>query len=119
SEAPVSFDQRDRPFWYTYRAAKAALAVVLQGLAGDMASAARATVCVGLFPGAVDTPFAEGHPSRWDKRGLVSPDTAAARLVRLIDEVSIADAGATVSWDGTRVAMPKLEPAAGTESTAA
>lgn len=90
--------------WYSYRAAKAALNMLIQTLALEHARKFPLGVCVGIHPGTVDTnlskPFQRGVPSE----RLFSPDLSAAHILRLVQDLTTADSGGLFAWDGTRIA---------------
>lgn len=86
--------------WYSYRASKAALNQLIHTGAIEVARTHRQAICVTLHPGTVDTGFgAEFH------RGMqtVTPDAAAANLLRVIDGLTPADTGGFFDWSGARV----------------
>ncbi len=90
--------------WYSYRAAKAALNMLIQTLALEHARKFPLGVCVGIHPGTVDTnlskPFQRGVPSE----RLFSPELSAAHILRLVQDLTTADSGGLFAWDGTRIA---------------
>jgi NAD(P)-dependent dehydrogenase (short-subunit alcohol dehydrogenase family) len=86
--------------WYSYRASKAALNQLIHTGAIEVARTHGQAICVTLHPGTVDTGFgAEFH------RGMqtVTPDEAAANLLRVIDGLTPADTGGFFDWSGARV----------------
>lgn len=86
--------------WYSYRASKAALNQLIHTGAIEVARTHRQAICVTLHPGTVDTGFgAEFH------RGMqtVTPDAAAANLLRVLDGLTPADTGGFFDWSGARV----------------
>jgi NAD(P)-dependent dehydrogenase (short-subunit alcohol dehydrogenase family) len=89
--------------WYAYRASKAALNMIVRCLAIELRRARPQAIAVGLHPGTVDTrlsaPFRRGlAPDQ-----LVSPDTAAANLLRVIDGLKPEDSGGCFAWDGAPI----------------
>lgn len=89
--------------WHAYRASKAALNMIIRNLAIETARHNPETICVGLHPGTVDTalsrPFQRGVP----KDKLFTPDYAASRLLRVIEELRPPDSGKVLDWDGAVV----------------
>ena len=77
--------------WYSYRASKAALNQFVRTAAVELGRSHREALCVALHPGTVDTPLT----SPFRKAGLEvqSPDTAAGRLLAVIDRLGPADSG--------------------------
>ena len=84
--------------WYSYRASKAALNQLVRTAAIELRRRHPQALCVALHPGTVDTnlstPFA--------KTGLdvVSPATAAMRLLQVMDGLAAADSGGFFNHDG-------------------
>lgn len=86
--------------WYSYRASKAALNQLIHTAAIEVARTHRGAICVTLHPGTVDTGFgAEFHKGR----ETVTPDAAAANLLRVLDGLTPADTGGFFDWSGARV----------------
>lgn len=86
--------------WYSYRTAKAALNQVIRTAAIELARSHREAVCVALHPGTVATPLTEKYLGR---HPAVSPETAAANLLSVIEALSPADTGLFFDWQGKRV----------------
>jgi NAD(P)-dependent dehydrogenase (short-subunit alcohol dehydrogenase family) len=90
--------------WYSYRASKAALNMLIQTLALEHARKFPLGVCVGIHPGTVDTnlskPFQRGVPTE----RLFSPDLSAAYILKLVHQLKPADSGGLYAWDGQRIA---------------
>jgi NAD(P)-dependent dehydrogenase (short-subunit alcohol dehydrogenase family) len=89
--------------WHSYRASKAALAMILRNLAIETQRRTPELLCVGLHPGTVATglsqPFQRGvAPDR-----LFAPDFAAAHLLSLIDRLTPEQSGSVLAWDGQTV----------------
>ena len=89
--------------WHSYRAAKAALNMILRNLAIELARTHPDALCLGLHPGTVDTglsrPFQAGVPAH----RLFSPEFSARSLLGVIDRASPAQSGQILAWDGTIV----------------
>ena len=89
--------------WYSYRASKAALNMLVRTLALEHRRTHPLGVCVALHPGTVDTglskPFQAGVPTG----KLFAPSAAAEALVLLMDRLGPEDNGGFFAWDGTPV----------------
>lgn len=89
--------------WYSYRASKAALNMVVRSLAIELARTRPLTACVALHPGAVDTklsaPFRRGVPAG----GLFSPQKAARQLIDVIEQLPADASGKLFAWDGREI----------------
>lgn len=87
--------------WYSYRASKAALNQLVRTLAIEAARTHPELVVVALHPGTVETRLST--PFR-GSRATVSPDEAAANLLRVIQGLTPADSGGFFAWDGSPIA---------------
>jgi len=86
--------------WHGYRAAKAALNQLVHGAAIELARSHRQAVCVVLHPGTVATRLTETHGAG---HARVSPETAAANLLGVLDGLTPADTGGFFDWAGKAV----------------
>ncbi len=86
--------------WYSYRASKAALNMLVRTAAIELSRTRPLSLCVALHPGTVDTalskPFQRGVPAS----RLFSPDHAARHLVQVIDALPVSPSGRCFAWDG-------------------
>jgi NAD(P)-dependent dehydrogenase (short-subunit alcohol dehydrogenase family) len=86
--------------WYGYRASKAALNQIVRSAAIEIARKWPEAVILTLHPGTVETAltakFLGRHPA-------VTPDEAAANLLRVISERTPEDSGGFFAWDGTSI----------------
>mgnify|MGYP006425548893 CR=1 FL=1 len=85
--------------WYSYRASKAALNQLVRTAAIELARRRGETVCVAIHPGTTDTPLS----APFGKTGLTvrSPEHSAARVLRVIDGLRVADSGGFFNHDGS------------------
>ncbi len=89
--------------WWSYRASKAALNMMVRCLAVELARSRPDAVCAALHPGTVDTalsrPFQRGvAPGR-----LLTPEGSADRLLAVADRLTPADSGGFFAYDGAPV----------------
>ena len=86
--------------WYSYRASKAALNMLLATAAIELRRSQPHTVVVALHPGTVSTglsaPFRGGEIGR-------PPAVAVAQMLATLDALTPADSGAFVAYDGQRL----------------
>lgn len=89
--------------WHSYRASKAALNMLVRNFAIELGRSRPLAVCVGLHPGTVTTdlsaPFQRGVPAEQ----LLTPETSARHLLRVISGLTPADSGGCFAWDGSRI----------------
>jgi len=84
--------------WYSYRASKAALNMLVRTAAIEVARSHKDAVLVALHPGTVASNLS--RPFRGDSIGRPAQD-AAADLLRVLDALTPADSGSFRSWDGS------------------
>jgi NAD(P)-dependent dehydrogenase (short-subunit alcohol dehydrogenase family) len=89
--------------WYSYRASKAALNMLLKTLSIEQARRWPEAVIVGLHPGTVNTELSAPFTKRTPPQKLFSPEISAGHLVRVLDRVTPDDSGHVIAWDGQRV----------------
>ncbi len=89
--------------WYSYRASKAALNMLLRTLAIEHARQWPLSVVAGLHPGTVDTNLSSPFTSRTPPKQLFSPETSARHLLNVMDELDPEDSGSVFAWDGKRI----------------
>ena len=89
--------------WYSYRASKAALNMLLKTFAIEHARQWPDSVVAGLHPGTVDTALSQPYTSRTPKDALFSPETSARHLLKVMDQLCPEDSGGVFAWDGSRI----------------
>ena len=88
--------------WYSYRASKAALNQIVRTAAIELRRSRPDAICVALHPGTVDTRLS----ARFAKPGLEvqSTDTAARRIVTLLETLTPASSGEFLDQRGRPIA---------------
>ncbi|MBU6418219.1 MAG: SDR family oxidoreductase [Proteobacteria bacterium] len=90
--------------WYAYRAAKAALNMVVRSAAIEMARRAPKAVVIALHPGTVESrlsaPFHGGVPATQ----IVSPALAAKNLADVLEKATPEQSGRVLAFDGQEIA---------------
>lgn len=86
--------------WYAYRASKAALNMMLKTLSIEVARRFKNQIIIGLHPGTVDTDLSRPFQSQVPNGKLFTPDYSAAKLLTVMDQVSVSDTGQHFAWDG-------------------
>ncbi|MCC5639147.1 SDR family NAD(P)-dependent oxidoreductase [Nostoc sp. CHAB 5844] len=89
--------------WYSYRASKAALNMLMRTAAIEYGRSCPHTLVVTLHPGTTDTrlsrPFQRNVPS--DK--LFSVERTITQLLTVIEQLQTGDSGQFFSWDGSKL----------------
>jgi NAD(P)-dependent dehydrogenase (short-subunit alcohol dehydrogenase family) len=89
--------------WYAYRASKAALNMLLQTFAIELARRAPMAICIGLHPGTVDTPLSQPFQHGLAAGQLFTPALSAEYLLGVMERLTPSDSGGVFAWDGTRI----------------
>ena len=89
--------------WYSYRASKAALNMLLKTLSIEQTRSLPQSIVIGLHPGTVDTELSRPYSKGTAPEKLFSPATAAGHLVAVLDKVGREDTGGVFAWDGKRI----------------
>ncbi len=89
--------------WYGYRASKAALNQLIKTLSIELTRSRPHAVAVALHPGTVDTGLSKPFQSNVPGERLQPAERAAAHLLTVIDQVTPADTGALIAWDGNKI----------------
>lgn len=89
--------------WYSYRASKAALNMVLRTASIEVKRRNKTAVVVGLHPGTVDSGLSEPFQSSVPEDKLFAPAYAVERLLAVVEQVSVEDSGKHFAWDGLEI----------------
>ena len=89
--------------WYSYRASKAALNMMLKTLSVEVGRRWKEQVIIGLHPGTVDTGLSKPFQSNVPDGKLFTPEFSATKLLGVIDEIGAKDSGGLFAWDGAKI----------------
>jgi NAD(P)-dependent dehydrogenase (short-subunit alcohol dehydrogenase family) len=89
--------------WHGYRAAKAALNMLVRNFAIELARSHPLAIVAGLHPGTVDTALSAPFQKRVAPERLFTPATAARHLLDTLDGLTPQDSGGLFAWDGTPI----------------
>ncbi|MEO0441491.1 MAG: SDR family NAD(P)-dependent oxidoreductase, partial [Pseudomonadota bacterium] len=90
--------------WYGYRAAKAALNMLIRNLAIEWQRKHKRAIIVALHPGTVDTRLSEPFQSNVPPGKLFDSERAAMQLLDVLEGLKPADTGRIFAWDGEEIA---------------
>ncbi len=85
--------------WYSYRASKSALNMILKGLSIEQQRSNQNSIIFGLHPGTVDSKLS--RPFQKKNKEYFSPEFSAKKLVNVIDTKTVNDNGKIFAWDNT------------------
>ncbi len=100
-----SIDDNRLGGWYSYRASKAALHMLVRTYAVELARQNSRALCVALHPGTVDTQLSRPFQASVPDAKLFSPHYAAERLLSVIDSLDVSASGKVFAWDGQSIAF--------------
>jgi NAD(P)-dependent dehydrogenase (short-subunit alcohol dehydrogenase family) len=90
--------------WYSYRASKAALNMLLKTAAIELARSHKQLTVAAIHPGTTDTQLSKPFQGRLSADKLYSPSLSASRIAQVIEQLDPTQSGALWHWDGTRLA---------------
>lgn len=85
--------------WYSYRSSKAALNALIHGASVEIARSHKHAILACLHPGTVATNFTQDYPDH-DK---VTPDTAARRLIDVVEGLTPGHTGGFFDYAGREI----------------
>ena len=86
--------------WYSYRASKAALNMLIRTLAMEHRRTRPLGVCSVLHPGTVDTALSLPFQANGPDGKLFTPTHAATALLAVMEQLGPEDSGGFFAWDG-------------------
>ncbi len=89
--------------WYSYRASKAALNMILKTAAIEIGRQNKQAIIVGLHPGTVDSALSKPFQARVPQNKLFTPSFAVKKLCEVLDNLTIQDSGKCFAWDGKEI----------------
>ena len=89
--------------WYSYRASKAALVMLMRTYSVELARKKPDAFCVTLHPGTVDTQLSEPFQRNVPEGKLFTPEFSASSLLEVLDSIGPAQSGRQFAWDGEEI----------------
>lgn len=89
--------------WYSYRASKAALNMIIKNTAIEIARANKNACIVGLHPGTVDSNLSKPFQSNVTGNKLFTPEYSSKKLSKVINELNPDKTGKCFAWDGQEI----------------
>jgi len=87
--------------WYSYRASKAALNMIIKNLSIEHKRLNPNSIIFGLHPGTVDTALSQ--PFQKQDKEYFTPEFSASKLKEVISLKTIEDNGKVFAWDNTEI----------------
>lgn len=89
--------------WYGYRAAKAALNMIVRNLSIEWTRKNKRSIIVALHPGTVDTGLSKPFQGNVPPGKLFDPERAALQLLDVLEGLKPVDSGKIFAWDGEEI----------------
>jgi NAD(P)-dependent dehydrogenase (short-subunit alcohol dehydrogenase family) len=89
--------------WYSYRASKAALNMIIKNLSIEVARKNKNAVIVGIHPGTVDSKLSKPFQSNIQKEKLFTPEHSAKQMLNVIDKLQPENSGSIFAYDGQKI----------------
>jgi NAD(P)-dependent dehydrogenase (short-subunit alcohol dehydrogenase family) len=89
--------------WYSYRASKAALNMLIRNAAIEVGRRNKKAVIVGMHPGTVDSALSQPFQSNLPAGQLFTADHSAAEMLDVLQSLSPEQSGRCFAWDGQEI----------------
>ena len=89
--------------WYSYRASKAALNMLIKTASIEVNRRQKQAIVVGLHPGTVDTGLSKPFQQRVPTDKLFTTGYSVKQLISVMDGLTAQDSGKVFAWDGSVV----------------
>lgn len=86
--------------WYTYRASKAALNMLVKTLSVELPRRCGPLACVALHPGTTRSALSQPFQQSLQQLNVHEPDDTADHLFTVLEHLSERDNGRFINWDG-------------------
>lgn len=90
--------------WYSYRASKAALNMIIKSAAIEIARSRPKAVCVAIHPGTVDTALSMPFRRGLKEGQLFTRERAATQILSVLENIQPEQSGRMFAWDGSEIA---------------
>ncbi|WP_413702008.1 SDR family NAD(P)-dependent oxidoreductase [Psychromonas sp. KJ10-10] len=89
--------------WYSYRASKAALNMLLKTTAIEFARRAKNIKIISFHPGTTDTPLSKPFHKNVPSDKLFTPDFVAQQLLKIVENSTIDGEASYLDWKGESI----------------
>ena len=89
--------------WYSYRASKAGLNMVVKNLSIELGRLNKELIVIGLHPGTVDTPLSQPFQKNLEGSKIFCSNFSVLKLSSVIDSLDIESSGKCIAWDGDEI----------------
>ena len=89
--------------WYSYRASKAALNMIIKSVSIEVARNNPQSIIAGLHPGTVDSKLSKPFQGNVSEGKLFTPDYSVLKMVEVISNLKPENSGNCFAWDGEEI----------------
>ena len=89
--------------WYSYRASKAALNMIIKTASIESSRNRPLSIVVGLHPGTVDSNLSKPFQQNVSTIGLLTKETSAKKLIDVLNGLDYSDTGKCIDFNGLEV----------------
>ncbi len=89
--------------WYSYRASKAALNMLIKSASIEIARRDKQTIVIGLHPGTVDSALSKPFQKNIPPQQLFQAKDSAVRMLKVIMQLTPEDTGKCFAYDGKEI----------------
>ena len=89
--------------WYSYRASKAALNMIIKNIAIEISRFNKKAIIVGLHPGTVDSNLSKPFQGNVPYGKLFTPEYSTQKLLEVLTSLTSKQSGKCFAWDGKEI----------------
>ncbi|MGB0937828.1 MAG: SDR family NAD(P)-dependent oxidoreductase [Colwellia sp.] len=86
--------------WYSYRASKAAMNMLIKSASVELARRAKNIKLISFHPGTTDSPLSKPFQQNVPNEKLFSPDFVAKQLLSVIENIMVDGEATFIDWQG-------------------
>ena len=89
--------------WYSYRASKAAMNMLIKSAAIELARIAKNIKLISFHPGTTDTPLSKPFQKNVPKGKLFTPEFVAKQLLGIVEDTTVNGEASFLDWQGKSI----------------
>ena len=89
--------------WYSYRASKAALSMMIKSISIELTRKNANSICVGLHPGTVDSKLSQPFQKHINPKSIINPHQSVEQLLTTLSKLTPQDTGYQFAYDGSKI----------------
>jgi len=89
--------------WYSYRASKAALNMIIKNLSIETNRQNKHAIIIGMHPGTVDSRLSKPFQSQVKEGKLFTAKYSAEQMLKVVEKLNLENSGNIFSYDGQKI----------------